>query len=159
MASNIKLSADLERKFVEYKRSKNDIRALAFMIAGAADYEASRLYLRMSSSRGGFHKTLAFFDKMMMPRSKEFHRASSRDAYRVKDELDKAISRYTDEAIAAYGYGGIHPMISVSGVYRGHFPAGVKERLRFLHMGRNLLSDVAELHRVISKTRSPSVGP
>jgi hypothetical protein len=104
---------------------------------------------------------LRYWHSWGIPTSKDAHRQRAeyfRDlAKRFSDEWDDVVER----AIDLYGTtpDGRKDRLAgtlISGVYRDHFPQDVKERLRFLAYGGQMIKDAARLHEFLSKTRSPN---
>ena len=87
-----------------------------------------------------------------IPTSKSVH-AQRADFYEsLYDLMDKAYDDLVRRALDKYGQGG-SPLIS--GIVSEHFPAGVKDRLRFLAHGKHVVKQAVRLHDYLSKTRSP----
>lgn len=87
-----------------------------------------------------------------IPTSKSAHVQKADFFSNLTQKMDREWNATVDMAIAAYGNG---TGSLISGVYRDHFPDDVKNRLRFLHHGKNLAADAARLHNYLSKTHSP----
>lgn len=69
----------------------------------------------------------------------------------LRAQLEDELAEVTRYAYETYGDHG--PLIS--GAVRDHFPADIKDRLRFLNHGLTKVTDAARLHEYLSKTRSP----
>lgn len=85
---------------------------------------------------------------------------TSKQAHAQRAEYFRGLTRifadnnddFLMRAIEEYGDGG---GALISGIYREHFPADVKNRLRFLSHGLIQIRSAIRLHKYLSKTRSP----
>ncbi len=85
--------------------------------------------------------------------------STSKDANRQRSEYFDSLAQALGaewNAVVSFAknlYGGHGPL--VSGIYRGHFPSDVKDRLRFLVQAQQAASSAAGLHAYLAKTKSP----
>lgn len=95
---------------------------------------------------------LRYWHSWGIPTSKDAHRQRAEYFERLHGEYEDTYRDLVAYALEQYGTRG--PLIS--GVVQEHFPAHVKNRLRFLSRAKNLTSDARRLHEFLSKTRSPA---
>jgi len=86
-----------------------------------------------------------------IPTSKDAHRQRSEYFQRLAAELQRTYYDLVKYACDTYGDHG--PLIS--GIVHDHFPASIKNRLRFLVTARQDADDASRLHDFLAHTRSP----
>lgn len=92
------------------------------------------------------------YNALGFPTSKEAHRQRADYFQKLADELRIAHASFLREAEQKLGT----DSALISGGFRDHWPANVKDRARFAARGYPLLEDAAQMHRQLSKSRSPA---
>jgi hypothetical protein len=154
----MKLSPDFEKPFLEYQalvdRGKDQRTALAVAILGDEVY-ARRT--RMPGYNGDVDMlreprvAVKRAGTWGIPTSKHAHALRADALTPVPRAMDEEYQDYLGRALQRYGEGDGR---TISGIYRSHFPASVKNRLRFLSHGLPMVQDAVRLHEYLAKTRS-----
>jgi hypothetical protein len=86
------------------------------------------------------------------PMSKSAQTQRHDELITLTNRILRAVEDLEEAALARYGSHGS----LISGAVREHFPAPVKDRLRFLAHGLTMVKDASRLHATLAKSRSPA---
>jgi len=148
----IVLEPDLEELFARYthaQKSRNSGEETAEVLLGDPMYGR-----RVHMPKGNVDVTILQDPKVALRYWHSWGIPTSKDAHRQRTEYFRDLAkRFSDEwndvVRQANKIG-----ILITGPYHDH--QDVKERLRFLTHGSQMINDAAGLHEFLSKTRSPS---